>query len=178
MSRIGKKPVAIIPKTEINISADLVTVKGPLGELKMAYDGDAVEIVKDGETVVVKKKNENPQTVLLWGTYASIIENMIAGVNKEFEKNLIIEGVGYKADVAGNKMVLKIGLSHTVELPIPAGIKVKTDKEKISVTGIDKQAVGQFAAVLRSKKKPEPYKGKGIRYSTEVIRRKEGKKNV
>ncbi len=177
MSRIGKKPVAIIPKTEINISAETITVKGPLGELKMNYDS-SVEIAKEGETVVVKPKNQDAQTLVLWGTYTSIIENMIAGVNKAFEKILMIEGVGYKADVAGKKLVLKIGFSHPVELAIPEGLKVTSEKGTITISGIDKQVVGHFAAKLRAQKKPEPYKGKGIRYSTETIRRKEGKKNV
>lgn len=177
MSRIGKKPVKIIAKTEVTISENQVLVKGPLGQLTMDYL-PVVEITKEEDNIVVKPKNQEAHTLVLWGTYTSIIDNMITGVNKAYEKNLIIEGVGYKIDVQGKNAVLKIGFSHPVTVPIPEGIKMTVEKEKISISGIDKQVVGHFAAYIRSLKKPEPYKGKGIRYSTEVIRRKEGKKNV
>lgn len=177
MSRIGKKPVILNDKTEVNISEDLVVVKGPLGELKMTYL-PVVEIKKEDNQIVLNPKDDSKETIALWGTYSSIIDNMVSGVNEEYKKVLIIEGVGYRAEVKGQKIVLKIGFSHDVELDIPEGIKVSAEKERIEISGIDKQAVGQFAAVIRKHKKPEPYKGKGIRYEDEVIRRKEGKKTV
>ncbi len=177
MSRIGKKPIELNDKTQVTISEKEIVVKGPLGELKANYL-PAIEIKVEGNLVVLTPKDESIQTNALWGTYSSIISNMVEGVNKEFVKNLIIEGIGYKAEVRGRIVVLNIGLSHQVELNIPEGINVVVEKEKVRITGIDKQAVGEFAAVIRSNKKPEPYKGKGIRYADEVIKRKEGKKTV
>jgi len=177
MSRIGKKPIELNDKTQVTISEKEIVVKGPLGELKANYL-PAIEIKVEGNLVVLTPKDESIQTNALWGTYSSIISNMVEGVNKEFVKNLIIEGIGCKAEVRGRIVVLNIGLSHQVELNIPEGINVVVEKEKVRITGIDKQAVGEFAAVIRSNKKPEPYKGKGIRYADEVIKRKEGKKTV
>lgn len=177
MSRIGKKEIQIPEKTEVNITAGLVNVKGPLGELNLAYK-PVVDIVKEGEIVRVIPKNEDLETKALWGTYASHIINMVAGVNKAYEKKLTIEGVGYKAAMQGEKLVLNIGFSHPVELEVPTGIKCEVEKQDITISGIDKELVGQFAATVRSKKKPEPYKGKGIRYVGEYIRRKEGKKAI
>ena len=177
MSRIGKKPIELNDKTKITVSENEIVVKGPLGELKTNYL-PVVEIKVEDNLVTVIPKDETIQTNALWGTYSSIILNMVTGVNKEYEKNLIIEGVGFKAEVKGDAVLLNIGFSHPVELKIPQGVKVEVEKEKIKITGIDKQAVGEFAAVIRSNKKPEPYKGKGIRYADEIIRRKEGKKTV
>ncbi|MFT5179938.1 MAG: large subunit ribosomal protein L6 [Candidatus Paceibacteria bacterium] len=177
MSRVGKKPVAVPEKTEINISDGVITVKGPLGELKKSFR-PVVDIKVEDSQVIVTPLNEDIKTKALWGTYASHIKNMVDGVNKEYEKKLIIEGVGYKAEVKGSDLVLNIGFSHQVFVPIPEGIKCTVEKSDIGILGIDKEVVGQFAAVVRSQKKPEPYKGKGIRYSDEIIRRKEGKKAV
>ncbi len=177
MSRIGKKPIELNDKTQVTVSENEIVVKGPLGELKTNYL-PVVEIKVEDNLVTVIPKDETIQTNALWGTYSSIILNMVTGVNKEYEKNLIIEGVGFKAEVKGDAVLLNIGFSHPVELKIPQGVKVEVEKEKIKITGIDKQAVGEFAAVIRSNKKPEPYKGKGIRYADEIIRRKEGKKTV
>lgn len=177
MSRIGKKEIQIPEKTEVNISEGLVNVKGPLGELNLAYK-PVVDIVKEGEIVKVVPKNENLETRALWGTYASHIINMISGVNTPYTKKLTVEGVGYKAAMQGDKLVLNVGFSHPVELEVPEGLKCEVEKQDITVSGIDKEKVGQFAATIRSKKKPEPYKGKGIRYEGEYIRRKEGKKAV
>jgi len=175
MSRIGKKPITIPEKTEVTISEGVITVKGPLGVLSKSYK-PVVEIkVENGEVVVIPKK-EDIATRALWGTYASHIGNMVSGVNKEYEKRLIIEGVGYKANVAGKVLTLNIGFSHPVPLDIPEGVSCEIEKDNIIIKGINKDDVGQFAAEVRSKKKPEPYKGKGIRYIDEVIRRKEGKK--
>jgi large subunit ribosomal protein L6 len=177
MSRIGKKPIELNEKTTVTITDSEVTVKGPLGELKTSYL-PVVEIKQEENKIVVSPKNEELQTKALWGTYSSIIAGMVKGVNSEYEKNLIIEGVGYKAEVKGDKIMLNIGFSHQVALQIPKGITVTVEKEKIKVRGIDKQAVGEMAAIIRTNKKPEPYKGKGVRYADEVIRRKEGKKTV
>lgn len=177
MSRIGKKPIEINEKTTVTITESDVTVKGPLGELKTVYL-PVVEIKQEENQIVVTPKNDEQKTTSLWGTYASLINGMVQGVNQEFEKSLIIEGVGFKAEVRGENVVLNVGFSHPVEIKIPKGVTVEIEKENIKVRGIDKQAVGELAAVIRATKKPEPYKGKGIRYSDEIIRRKEGKKTV
>lgn len=177
MSRLGKKPIQIPEKTEIKIEGNSILVKGPLGELKVdMLDGFEINLEKD--EISIKPKVDNIKFNSLWGTYVSLIQNAISGVNEEFEKKLIIEGVGFRAAVQGNKLVLNIGFSHQVELEIPEGLKAEVEKDTISIKGIDKQKVGHFAAVIRSKKVPEPYKGKGIRYIDEVVRRKEGKKTV
>jgi large subunit ribosomal protein L6 len=177
MSRIGKKPIELNDKTSVTITEDEVVVKGPLGELKTTYL-PVVEIKQEENQITVTPKNEEIETRALWGTYSSIIAGMVKGVNEEYEKNLIIEGVGFRAETRGDKVVLNVGFSHPVEIDIPKGISVEVEKENIKVKGIDKQAVGELAAVIRATKKPEPYKGKGIRYADEIIRRKEGKKTV
>jgi len=176
MSRIGKKPTIIPANTEVTVSEKLVTVKGPLGELTLGYRPEAVVITVEDGSVIVKNKNETIESRALWGTYASEIASMVAGVNTAFEKKLIIEGVGYKAEMRGNTLVLIVGFSHDVPLEVPAGLTCVVEKNTIIITGTSKEKVGQFAAEVRSKKKPEPYKGKGIRYHDEVVRRKEGKK--
>jgi large subunit ribosomal protein L6 len=177
MSRIGQKPIAIPQNTEVTVADNTVTVKGANGELNIKYN-PIVEIkVEDGNVVLTPKK-DNIQTRALWGTYASLVNGMVVGVTEGFSKELVIEGVGFKAEMKGNTLVLSVGFSHQVEMEVPEGLKVELEKENIKVSGIDKQAVGQFAAEIRATKKPEPYKGKGIRYSDEVVRRKEGKKTV
>lgn len=177
MSRIGKKPIELNDKTQVTVSENEIIVKGPLGELKATYL-PVVDIKVEDNLVTLTPKDDTIKTNALWGTYSSIISNMVLGVNQEYEKNLIIEGIGYRAEVKGDKVVLNVGFSHQVEIKIPEGVKVEVEKEKIKITGIDKQAVGELAAVIRATKKPEPYKGKGIRYADETIRRKEGKKTV
>lgn len=177
MSRIGKKPIAIPEKTEVTVSEGLVTVKGPLGELQLVIK-PFVEVKVAGGQVVVEPLGETLEHRAFWGTYASEISSMVDGVNKPFEKKLIIDGVGFKSEVQGSDLVLNIGFSHQVKVPIPEGINCTVEKNVISVSGISKEAVGQFAAEVRAKKKPEPYKGKGIRYHDEIVRRKEGKKAV
>ena len=177
MSRLAKKPITIPEKTEIKISAGIVSVKGPLGEVSRTF-GPLIDIKVDGAALTLVPKTENKNTKALWGTYASHVKNMIQGVNKAFEKKLIIEGIGFKAEVKGNEMVLALGFSHPVKMPIPPGLKVTVEKGVILVSGINKEAVGQFAAKIRDLKKPEPYKGKGIRYDGEVIKMKEGKKTA
>lgn len=177
MSRIGKKPITIPAKTEVTVVDNLITVKGPLGQLQKEYDTD-IEIKVENGVITLTPKRESLDLKAKWGTYSSLIQNMIDGVNAEYKKQLLIEGVGYKAEVRGKDIVLSIGFSHTVPVAIPAGLKVTVEGEKINISGIDKELVGQFSASIRALKKPEPYKGKGIRYSGEVIRRKEGKKTA
>jgi len=177
MSRIGKKGIAVPEKTEVSVSDNLVTVKGPLGELKREFN-PAIEIKVENGHVALQPKKETLETRALWGTYASHISNMVSGVNTPFEKKLILEGIGYKSEVKDGKIIFALGFSHPVEVAIPAGLKVTAEKNNIIVSGADKELVGSFAANLRALKKPEPYKGKGMRYENEVIRRKQGKKSV
>jgi len=177
MSRIGKNQIEIPAKTEVIVNDGKVTVKGPLGELsrvirpeiKVNVENGFVTTTPVGDTVFVRS---------LWGTTSSHISNMIDGVNKPFEKKLILEGVGFKSDVKGGSLNLALGFSHEVTVPIPAGLTVTAEKNNITVSGIDKELVGRFTADIRAKKKPEPYKGKGFRYDKEVIRRKQGKKTA
>lgn len=175
MSRLGKKPIVIPAKTEVKLSDKILSIKGPKGELKREFK-PVITIKVEGSEITLDPKKQDIETNALWGTYSSHIRNMIKGVNDGYEKKLIVEGVGYKSEVKGTELVLSLGFSHQVKVKIPAGLKVTAEKNVITVTGIDKEQVGSFAAIVRSQKKPEPYKGKGIRYETEVIRRKEGKK--
>ena len=177
MSRIGKQPIVIPEKTSVTREGDMIVVKGPLGELKREFLPDVAITIGDG-VITLAPADEKPFSKILWGTYASHLRNMITGVNVPFKKALFIEGVGFRAEVSGKKLVLSIGFSHKVEMPIPEGIAMTSEKGAMTITGIDKELVGQFAAKVRAKKKPEPYKGKGIRYEGEVIRRKQGKKTA
>jgi len=177
MSRIGNQIINIPEKTEVSIDGVTVTVKGSLGELKRTFK-DVVKIEKTDAGIVVNPTEKTPFAKAMWGTVVSHIKNMISGVNKKFEKSLIIEGIGFKAIVSGKKITFTVGFSHDVELEIPEDINVEVEKSNIKVLGIDKEKVGLFASKIRLVKKPEPYKGKGIRYSDEIIRRKEGKKTV
>ncbi len=174
MSRIGKKIIVIPAKTEVNISNGIFSVKGPHGETSRAFEKNIVITVVERNITLAPTKNNSNKA--LWGTYASHITNMIAGVNKPFEKKLIVEGIGYKAEVKGNELVMGLGFSHQIKVAIPSDLKVVSDKNIITVSGVNKEKVGQLVAHIRAFKKPEPYKGKGIRYSDEVIRRKQGKK--
>ncbi|EFK97050.1 50S ribosomal protein L6 [sediment metagenome] len=176
MSRIGKKIINIPEKTEVNIDGTTVFVKGPLGELTRTFR-DIVKIEKTEDGIIVNPVGDNKFAMAMWGTVNSHISNMIHGVNEKFEKKLIIEGVGFRAAITGAKIVLKVGFSHDVELDIPDGIEVVVEKSNITISGIDKEKVGLFASKVRMIKKPEPYKGKGIRYIDEIIIRKEGKKS-
>lgn len=177
MSRLGKKGITIPEKTEVSFSKNLLNVKGPLGELQKKFRNN-ISIKVEGNRIELEPINDSLLTKALWGTYASHIGNMIDGVNKPYEKKLIVEGVGFKSEVSGDSIKLALGFSHPVVIKIPEGIKASAEKNVITISGIDKEAVGQFAAFIRDKKKPEPYKGKGIRYSDEVIRRKQGKKTA
>ena len=177
MSRLAKNPIEIAAGTTVTVSGDTVTVKGPKGELAKTFRPEvAVEVVDN--TIVLTKKGDSVFVRSLWGTVGSHVRNMMEGVTKGFEKKLILEGVGFKSAVAGNVLDLALGFSHPVKIEIPAGLTVTADKNIISISGIDKESVGQFSAYVRSLKKPEPYKGKGFRYDDEVIRRKQGKKSA
>lgn len=177
MSRIGKKIIILPEKTEIKVSDNIVSVKGPLGELSRVLH-PVIEVKINDHKVAVNIKKTTLESRALWGTYASHITNMVSGVNKLFEKKLMLEGIGFKSEVKGDNIVLALGFSHPVEVSIPEGLKVTAEKNVITISGSDKEQVGQFASRLRSLKKPEPYKGKGIRYADEIIRRKQGKKSV
>lgn len=177
MSRIAKKPIVIPEKTEIHYSDGVITVKGPLGELKKTFRPE-IEVKIENNIISLIPSRHSLDILALWGTYASHIRNMIEGVHKAFEKKLIVEGIGFKSDVKGKELHLALGFSHPVKIEIPDGLKVTAEKNVITVSGIDIEKVGQFVAKTRALKKPEPYKGKGIRYSDEVIRRKQGKKSV
>jgi len=177
MSRIGKLPIEIPAGTDVSVSDGVVVVKGRGGELTKKLHSFVSVTVEDGQAVV-SPANESRLSNALWGTFSSHLRNMVSGVNEPFVKKLVVEGVGYKVDLSGNKLVLNVGFSHPVEIQVPDGITVAVEKNAITISGIDKEAVGQFAAQVRSKKKPEPYKGKGIRYEDEVVRRKQGKRSV
>lgn len=176
MSRIGKLPVSIPAGVTITVADDnTVTVKGPKGELSQKMCKDmAIEI--EGNVLTVKRPNDEKENRALHGLTRSLIHNMVVGVTDGFVKNLDVVGVGYKASMSGKTLVLNMGYSHPVEMPEPQGITFEVPSPtRIVVKGIDKQLVGQVAADVRSVRKPEPYKGKGIKYETEVVRRKVGK---
>ena len=175
MSRLAKKPIIIPANTTVAVSNGHISVKGPLGELARDFK-PAISIEVADSTITLTQKSSAKETKALLGTYASHLKNMIAGVNKPYEKKLIIEGIGFKAEVKGQEIVLSLGFSHPVKVAVPKGISVKSEKGVVTISGIDKELVGSFSAGIRNLKKPEPYKGKGIRYEGEVIRRKQGKK--
>jgi len=176
MSRIGKQTVIVPSGTEVKLSGTIFSAKGPKGTLTRDFPG-MITLHIDGNNITFTPNKVGDRTInALWGTYASHVKNMITGVNEGFTKNLILEGVGFKSEVAGNFLNLALGFSHPVKITIPEGLKVTAEKNNITVFGIDKELVGSFTASVRSMKKPEPYKGKGFRYSDEVIRRKQGKK--
>ena len=177
MSRIAKKPIAIPEKTDVSFAAGVLTVKGPLGELKKTLRPD-IEVKVENKEVTLTPVRNSLDVLALWGTYASHLRNMMAGVHTAFVKKLIVEGIGYKSDVKGKELVMALGFSHPVNMIIPEGLKVTAEKNIITISGMDCELVGLFAAQVRGMKKPEPYKGKGIRYEGEVIRRKQGKKSV
>lgn len=176
MSRLAKKP--IVPgKAEVSFSGDTLTVKGPKGTLvKRVHPAIGIEVTPEG--IMVTQNNSSRLAKALVGTFASHMRNMVAGVTTPFVKKLIVEGVGYKVELKGKDLVFNVGFSHQVTLAIPEGVTATVEKNTISIEGVDKEIVGQFAANIRRVKPPEPYLGKGIRYDGEVIRRKQGKKAV
>ena len=176
MSRIGKKPILIPKDVEVNIDGKNVIVKGAKGELKIILPLE-VSVEKKEDAIQLSVKKETKKCKTLWGLYRALLQNNVVGVSSGFEKALEIIGVGYKASLEGNKNIkLEVGFSHSVVLEIPDSVELSIEKNKITVSGIDKQKVGEFAAKIRAVRKPEPYKGKGIRYLGEKVRRKEGKK--
>ncbi len=175
MSRIGKKPIVIPDGTEVSVEGGRVMVKGKGGALSRDVHPSVV-IKVENSAVAIEPKGSSRLSRALWGTYAAHVRNMIAGVNQPFVKKLQIEGIGYRAELTGKTIKLQVGFSHPVLVQAPEGITVAIEKNMISISGADKDKVGQFAADVRSIKKPEPYKGKGIRYEGEVIRMKQGKK--
>lgn len=175
MSRLGKLAIKIPNGTDVKIEGRTVTVKGPKGELKTSFLKEAKVEVVDGEIIVKVSNPENKKEKSLWGLYRALINNMVVGVNDGFEKKLEIKGVGYKMAVTGNKINFNLGFSHPIEFPLPQGISAVAEGNTLTISGIDKQLVGEIAAQIRKLRVPEPYKGKGIKYSDEVIRRKAGK---
>lgn len=178
MSRIGKLPITIPEKVEVAIHPASVEVKGPKGTLTTHYEPTFVSVEKQENMLTVNPKNESQSARARRGLYRSLIQNLIVGVTQGFSKKLEIKGVGYRAALKGQVLELNLGFSHPVVFTIPAGIEVKFDEKSqtnFTISGIDKQVVGQVAAEIRSFKKPEPYKGKGIRYSDEYVLRKAGK---
>lgn len=178
MSRLGKKPVFLPKGVEIQSEKNSVQIKGPKGVLHVSVPGGITLVTKENEinlTAKLHKKKIPKSLSILHGLTRSLLQNAVIGVSDGFEKKLVLVGVGYKAQLKGAALDLQIGTSHPVELPIPNGINVKVDKNTLSISGIDKQKVGQFAASVRAKKPVEPYKGKGIHYQGEYIRKKAGK---
>ncbi|MEA2088806.1 MAG: 50S ribosomal protein L6 [Patescibacteria group bacterium] len=176
MSRIGKQPIKILEGVEIKISNDnIVSAKNQKGELKVQIHSDVKVEKKDDEIIVSIQDLENNKQKALWGLSRTLIFNMIEGLTKCFEKKLEVNGVGYRVALAGNKLVLNVGYSHPAEFEVPEGINITVKGNLITINGIDKQLVGEVSARIRKIRKPEPYKGKGIKYIDETIRRKAGK---
>jgi large subunit ribosomal protein L6 len=175
MSRIGKAPIQLPDKVEITIEGNTVTVKGPLGTLSQTFRPE-IEITRDDNVIHVTRRNEDRMSRSLHGLSRTLLNNMVLGVSQGFTRNLELVGVGYRAQVQGKKLTLMLGYSKPVEIDMPAGIDVTVEANtKLTVKGADKQEVGDFAARLRAKRPPEPYKGKGVKYAEERIRRKAGK---
>ncbi|GIL37781.1 50S ribosomal protein L6 [Roseiterribacter gracilis] len=176
MSRIGKHPVPVPSGVTVSVVGQTVTAKGKLGEKKLTLIDDISVEMKDG-TVVVLPRAETRRARQMWATSRSLVNNLVKGVSEGFTEDLEINGVGYRAAVQGKELVLALGYTHDIRYPIPAGVTMKTEKPTtISILGPDKQQVGQIAAELRAYRPPEPYKGKGVKYVSETILRKEGKK--
>ncbi len=176
MSRIGKRPVAIPAGVTAKTENGVLSVKGPKGELTMTMF-DLINYKVEGDEIQVNPVNKTTQARQFWGMQRTLVQNLVDGVTEGFTKVLEINGVGYRAQAQGKKLKLQLGFSHDVDLDVPEGIDVKTpDQTTVEISGIDKQKVGQFAAEIREWRKPEPYKGKGVKYRGEYIFRKEGKK--
>lgn len=175
MSRIGKQPISLPKGVDVSVSGTSLTCKGPLGSLNLAIH-DAVTATIDKGVLTIARKDDEKLSRAMHGTTRALVAGMIEGVTKGYKKSLEVVGVGYKAQIRGKVIALNVGFANTIEVAIPDGVKVEVaDNTKISVTGIDKQRVHQIAAAIRAVRKPEPYKGKGIKFSDEVVRRKAGK---
>jgi len=176
MSRIGKKPVAVPQGVDAKLSGSDITVKGPKGELSMTFISD-VDVKLENNIISISPVGETKRARSMWGMQRTLVANLIEGVSNGFSKTLLLVGVGYRASVQGQEVKLQLGFSHDVLYPIPEGITVQCpDQTTIIISGINKQKVGQVAAEIREWRKPEPYKGKGVKYSDEYVFRKEGKK--
>ncbi len=176
MSRVAKNPIALPAGVEVVLAANQISMKGPLGSLKQALNSE-VAVERQGDTLLCKATNDSMQSNAMSGTIRALLANMVVGVTKGFERKLTLVGVGYRAQAAGDTLNLSLGFSHPVVHKMPAGVKVATPSQtEIVLTGSDKQQVGQVAAEIRAYRQPEPYKGKGVRYSDEVVILKETKK--
>jgi len=176
MSRVGKHPVAIPSGVEVQMSGQTLSAKGSLGTLRLVVSNEVTAAIADG-AVTIAPKNDTKHARAMWGTTRALVNNMVTGVAKGFSVTLEINGVGYRAAVQGNTLNLQLGYSHEIAYPIPSDVKIVCERPTlIIITGADRQRVGQIAAEIRAYRPPEPYKGKGIKYSTETVRRKEGKK--
>lgn len=175
MSRLGKLPIELHAGTQAKLEHGFIIVKGPKGELKTRLHESVKVVISDKEIMVSINDQTSGKEKALWGLYRSLIKNMVTGVNELYVKKLEINGVGYKAAVSGSKLTLNVGFSHPVIYELPQGIKAEVQANIIVISGIDKHLVGEVAAQIRRVRKPEPYKGKGIKYIDEVLRRKAGK---
>ena len=176
MSRIGKKAVALPSGVQVTLDGQTVTVKGPKGQLSWTV-AEEIEVRQDGQELLLTKRAEGPRAQAMWGLSRTLVANMVTGVTTGFERSLELVGVGYRAAMKGNALSMQLGFSHEVDVPAPAGISFAVPKQtEIKISGIDKQQVGEIAAQIRRIRPPEPYKGKGVRYAGEQVRRKEGKK--
>ncbi len=176
MSRVGKNPVAVPNGVEVQLSGQMLSAKGSLGTLHLVVNNEVTASITDG-AVTIAPKNDTKRARALWGTTRALVSNMVTGVSRGFSVNLEINGVGYRAAVQGNTLNLQLGYSHEIAYPIPDGVRITCERPTaITVSGADRQRVGQIAAEIRAYRPPEPYKGKGIKYATETVRRKEGKK--
>lgn len=176
MSRLGKKPIDVPDKVKVTVSGQGVSAEGPAGKGAVTIHAAVTAKVEDGKRVVISCKGKTKQDLALWGTWRSHVANLLEGVSKGYEKGLEISGVGYNAKIAGDKITMVLGFSHPVDMHVPKGLTVTCPTATtLSVKGIDKQAVGQFAAEIRAKRPAEPYNLKGIKYKGEVVRRKAGK---
>jgi len=175
MSRIGKKPIKILEGVEAKVDKDEIVIKGPKGELRQRIHPFVKVEIKDQNINLNVKNPADKKQKALWGLFGSLIKNMIIGVTEGYEKKLEVIGVGFKVNLQGDKLILNVGYSHPVEFKLPQGISATADKNIITISGIDKQKVGEVSAQIRRIRKPEPYKGKGIKYVEEIIRKKAGK---
>ena len=176
MSRIGKNPVAIPAGVTVDLAGQILTATGALGTLSLVVHNEVEANIADGQ-VTVAPKSESKRARALWGTTRALVNNMVTGVATGFARNLEINGVGYRASVQGSTLTLQLGYSHEIIYPIPEDVRITCERPTlIAVRGADRQRVGQVAAEIRSYRPPEPYKGKGVKYSNEIVRRKEGKK--
>jgi len=178
MSRLGKQPITIPSGVTVSLEGTTISVKGPKGILVRDFKTDLIAITIEGSEIILAPVGVDKLSQALWGTYASHLINMIVGVTEGYTKVLEIEGVGYRWEVKGGEIHMQVGFSHPVVMQIPEGITALAEKQQLTISGFDKELVGSFTADVRSQKKPEPYKGKGIRYKGEYIRRKQGKKTA